>query len=471
MNKKNLPVIIFLAFFMVVILLFLFINFWNSDRSIHDNYLNNGVLLNKNIKSSTLNWLGNWYKENEREQLLKEAVTKFEFTHPGIDINLKFPEEIIGDRSPNDMGKLIANMIKTGKYSWDIVWIDADIYNVVASELNDTKWGEKFLVNLEDVPGFLESQKSFLLKDPVYRNQTGGIIVSPFLEGFYMTIWYNSDVARMAGIEIKKSGMLFDDLLMYVAKLQNYNKMTNSNIAPFYEASDWPTLDILFQQLVKSEFDNNEEVKYNILTKDKLLALKKTLVSFEKLSQYDPLIKDFNHNKWSKTMDLILNDKALFYISGTWMHSLWMSLDTLKTKKMIPAELPVFRETNYYLGGYKPTFAILKNAPNWQAGIDLLKLFSTPEVADTWVRYTYDPTGIKGDHFASELYDNKNCTFQEAMFKKYGTNIHYSNDVSYLLGDENKMLTSTLEEELIKILTKQATADEAYQNLINKLNK
>ncbi len=116
-----------------------------------------------------LNWMGHWLSDHDRETLVREVAQDFELMNPDIDVNIKYPHQIMGVRSREEVGKYIARMITTGDMEWDIVWIDDVIYQCTAEELGDPGWGEKYLVNFENVDGFKETQKSFIIDDPVYR--------------------------------------------------------------------------------------------------------------------------------------------------------------------------------------------------------------------------------------------------------------------------------------------------------------
>jgi hypothetical protein len=55
-----------------------------------------------------LNWMGHWLGEHDREVLVREVAQDFELLNPDININLKFPGQIMGYRSPAVAGKFIA---------------------------------------------------------------------------------------------------------------------------------------------------------------------------------------------------------------------------------------------------------------------------------------------------------------------------------------------------------------------------
>jgi ABC-type glycerol-3-phosphate transport system substrate-binding protein len=416
-----------------------------------------------------LNWMGHWLYEDKRETLVRQVAQEFAFLNQDIDINLKFPQEIMGVRSKPLVGEYIADMIRTGNIEWDIVWMDDHIYQLVAEELGDPAWGVKHLVNFETVDGFQASQKLFIINDSIYRAQTGGILVGPYIEGYCYALYYNAEVAQAMGIDIKAQDMTFDDVLGYVQAVYAYNQEHDTHIAAFYEAQDWTTLEILFQNLVKSEIKDFEQAKAEVLTETKRQALFKALQAFETLGQYDPLIHSHTDNIWFDTRHLVLENQALFYVNGTWMYSHWRGIDTEAMTKMVPVELPSFNRVSYYLGGYVPTWAVLQNAPHREQAIRLVMFWSTPEVAEMWVRYTKNPTGIRGNVAIAEMGTDAFEQFQQLITDKYGANVHYAADVGYLLGQGNKYLTQAVNAELRQLLTQQTTAQEAYQRIMSQV--
>ena len=416
-----------------------------------------------------LNWMGHWLTDHDRETLLREIFQDFKLRNPDIDVNLKYPHQIMGFRSREKTGKYIAQMITSGNFEWDIVWMDDVIYQFVAEELNDSRWGEKYLVSFEDVEGFNQTQKSFIIDDPVFRKQTGGIIVGPHIEGYYYVIYYNKDVAEKIGIEVKQYGMTFNELLMYVRKVEEYNQRNNASIAAFYESKNYITTELLFQNLFKSELGNFNEAKEEIGSAKKNEALLKTFQAFEALGKYDPLIDSHRNNIWYQTRNLVLDDECLFYVNGIWMYSHWMSMDEKKTKKLFPVELPVFQEADYYLGGYIPSWAVMKDAPNKEEGIKLLMFWSRPQVAEKWIRYAKAPTGLVGNITISDIGDEQFEKFQAKLTDKYGGNIHYSANAGYIFGKENRLLQKNINEKLIQLLTGEITAQNAYDKIMEEI--
>ncbi|MBW2167257.1 MAG: carbohydrate ABC transporter substrate-binding protein [Deltaproteobacteria bacterium] len=416
-----------------------------------------------------LNWIGHWLGDHDREALVWEVATNFELRNPDVEINLKFPQQIIGVRSKPEQAKFIAELIRTGNTGWDIIWLDDFSYQYTSKELGDPKWGEKYLVNFEEVAGFKETQKSFIINDPVYREQTGGTIVGPYIEGYYYALYYNQSIAKEIGIEIKQYGMFFGDLLRYVKAVQKYNKKHGTDIAVFYEAKDWTTVEILFQNLYKSELKDFKKVKEKIGSKQKNTALLKTFKAFEELGKYNPLMSSYKENVWYQTRHFMLKDKCLFFVNGVWMYNHWMSMDEEKIKKITPAELPVFQKVDYYLGGFIPTWAVMKDAPNREEAIKLLMFWSRPQVAEKWVRYTKAPTGLVGDISVAGSGDTQFDKFQAKITEKYNGNIHYSADAGYILGEKNQLLQQDINKKLLQLLDGNITAQQAYDEIMKEV--
>ncbi|MBI9085546.1 MAG: carbohydrate ABC transporter substrate-binding protein [Desulfobacterales bacterium] len=418
-----------------------------------------------------LNWIGHWLNEHDREVIVRDVAKEFAIKNLDIDLNLKFPQNIRGYRSKRDVAKLYVEMTKTGNYDWDVIWLDDQIYQYVADELKDPYWGPKYLVDFGQLPGFKDTQKGFIFDNPIWAAQTGGIIVGPMLEGYYHAIFFNKDVADKMGIEIKEMGMTFDDLLGYVKAVDNYNKKTETDIAAFYESSDWTCQEILFQRLLKSEIGDFKKSLENKGSAEKNAAFKKTLEAFEKLGKYKPLIKNYQENIWFQTRHIPLNDEVLFYVNGIWMYNHWMSADETKADKMIPAELPVFKEVDFYQGGYIPTWAVWQDAPHKKEGIKLLEFWSRPHVAEKWARYTNAPTGVKGQATTGRESSHPFSVWQKKITEKYSGNIYYIPSTAYIFGKEerNELLLNDVKEEILKLLDGETTAQEAYDRIMTKV--
>jgi len=139
-----------------------------------------------------------------------------------------------------------------------------------------------------------------------------------------------------------------------------------------------------------------------------------------------------------------------------------MDIDEAKTMKMVPAELPVFTPTDFYMGSYTPQFAVLKNAPHRDAAVRLLQFWCKPKVAEKWVRYTKAPTGLRGNLSTSDVANDQFERFQERVNTTYEGRLYFSDDVGFILGEENKLLGHFVNEQVIRLLAGETTAQQAY---------
>ncbi|MBC2704614.1 ABC transporter substrate-binding protein [Desulfobacula sp.] len=416
-----------------------------------------------------LNWIGHWLLEYGRETLVQEVAQDFELMNPDIDINLKYPQHIMGLRGKQEMAKYIVKMIETGDIKWDVVWLDDRIYQYVAEELRDPHWGQKHLVNFEEVDGFKQTQKSFIIDNPIYREQTGGIIIGPYIEGFYFLMYYNKDVAENMDIEVKHADMTYDDLLSYLKAVDQYNKKHDTNIRALYECNDFLSSETLFQSLFKSELGNFDMAKEGVGSNKKNAALLKTFQAFEEMGRYIPLLDSHTSSPWFQTRHYPLEGKCLFDVRGAWMYSHWMGIDKEKTAKMVPVELPVFQKVDYYLGSFIQAWAVMKDGANKEEAIKLLMFWSRPQVAEKWVRYAKAPTGLVGNISSSDIGDDPFDQFITRITDKYGSNVHYSANAGYILGKKNRLLQQNINEKLLQLLDKNITAQQAYDEIMKEV--
>jgi len=408
-------------------------------------------------KTKKVNWIGHWQNEGKREDLVKEVARLFEFENQHVEVNLKFHNELLSNGDKEAMADEIVSIIQSNNYRWDVIWLDDIIYQMVTDKLYDSEWGKKYLVDFSKFDWFIKSQKDFIISDNYYRNLSGGILPGPFIEGYYYALWFNKELADKLNIEVKNKNMTADDLINYARQLNQYNITNNQKIPLLFECGNWKVTHILFQNLFFSEFNQNGGNRND--------ALKKALKYFENLSKFNPLIENYDELSWSTTQNYPLDEKCFFYIQGTWMYTLWTPIDNEKTKKMYPAELPVFNTSNTYPGGYIPTFAVFKNAPNKEIAIDLFKYWSSPQIAEKWVSYAKNPTGIKGAMVKSTFGMDQFEEFQAYISEKYKQNVRFYPEPSYALGKVSGMDKANFENTIAALLAGKVSADEAYNRL------
>jgi ABC-type glycerol-3-phosphate transport system substrate-binding protein len=412
-----------------------------------------------------LNWMARWKGEHDRETFVREVAREFEFLNPDIALNFKFHQDV-GLPTEKAVAPAIVDMIKTGNIRWDVVPFNTGTYRDVAQLLGDPHWGHKYLVDFTEIDWFARTQKPFITENPMYRAPFDGMLVGPYIEGFYCMLWYNKDVADRVGLTIDPHAVTIDDLTGYVRAVYDYNQTHGTNIVAIHEAKDWRTTEYLFRHLFASAVGDLDELKERTASESKRAALLRTFQALERLGQYAALGDSYNDNVWWDTRRCVLDGRALFFVNGSWMYSHWMDIDEAKTMKMMPAELPVFQPVNFYIGSYTPEFAIMKASPNREAAIRLFKFWSQPKVAEKWVRYAKAPTGLRGHLTESDVADDQFERFQRQMNDKYHGNLYFSDDVGFILGEQNKLLTSLVNEKVVELLAGTTTAQEAYDAIM-----
>lgn len=473
--KKSNPLFIFLSLGILIITI-LIIGYFKFFPNAGETKINRlGTPKTNSKETKTINMQGHWKGEDLRENFVTETVKDFETRNPNDKVNIKWNLDFPGGRE----GALQAtiNQIKTGKIDWDVIWLEPFYYQQIADALNDQNWAKNNLVDFETVPRFKESQKSFILSDPQYRNHMNGMITGPYIEGFYQPFFYNKDLADKIGLKIKDQGMTFNDLLGYFQQISDYNKKNGTNIPILYESGDakggigyGPSTWNIFQSLFRSEFSNLDDIKKTEPSSTKLAAVKKVLNSLEQLGKYKPLIKDYEGLDWFGTRYYVLEDKAVFTAAGaSWMYSHWRGIDKIKTMKMVPVEMPVYQEVNHYMGGYNPMFAVMKNSSVKEEAVNLLMSFSTPNVAEKWVRYAKGPSGIKGNISQSGNVSKNADQFDKFISyitDKYGGNVFDSKTVDYVLGAKYKDLTTKFCQNLVAVINGKISANTAYAKIL-----
>ncbi|NJK87328.1 MAG: hypothetical protein HC906_16435 [Bacteroidales bacterium] len=79
--------------------------------------------------------MGHWYGEDKREIFLREIISDYCEANPETYVNLKFNHEIIEKRSKFGTAWMISEMIMTGNIKWDVIWLDANIYQFCSETL------------------------------------------------------------------------------------------------------------------------------------------------------------------------------------------------------------------------------------------------------------------------------------------------------------------------------------------------
>lgn len=354
-----------------------------------------------------LRWMGHWKGEGGREKLVHEVRDEFQFLHPDIDLEFTFAKDFFQKKNQTVAAAYIAEMIRSGELEWDVIWLDPLIYGLVAKQLGDRNWGRKHLVDFFEVPGFKKTQKAFLFNDKALQQFTGDILTGSYIEGFFFSVWYNKLLADQLGLEIREEGMTAEELLGYVKAVHTHNQTAKEPVSAFLNVDYSGTLQRLYLSLLFSAIGSNVPDAG---------AYDRTDAFFVQLEEFNPLGDHTMFTNWTDAAHYMLEDnRALFYFGATWRYSTFESACPEKLGNLRLAQIPSFDGKGRAVGGYIPSWAVLKNAPGREAGIELMRFWSRPPIAQKWVRYTKCPTGLRGDLYDSTFGQDIHAGYQRKL--------------------------------------------------------
>jgi ABC-type glycerol-3-phosphate transport system substrate-binding protein len=414
------------------------------------------VFARNNEPAPPLRWMGHWKDEGLREKLVLDVLDDFRFENQDIQVQFAFAADVLPEKSIAAEAALITEMIRSGKIIWDVVWLDDSIYQSVAAELNDPDWGRKHLVDFAEIPGFKETHKPFLVESADCHKRTGGVFAGPYIEGFFYALWYNTRVADKLGLHIREEEMSADDLLGYVQQVDEYNRTADVPVSPFVDFKHSGSFGRLAYNLFLSASTENDPEKDR-------QVVRQVLNTFEKLGQLHPVLYRNPDDNWQNAARLLMDDKALFLIEPTWRYNTLQADFPQLLDKMRLAQLPGFQKQRYYVGGFMPVWAVMKNSPNRVEAIRLMQFWSKPEIAEKWVRYTKNPTGLAGNLY-DPIYGND--PFAEYQ-RKLVLNRSIRPDV-YVLNPGECAISAMLIKCLNPLLRGELTAETAYRSLKEK---
>ena len=428
-------------------------------------------------QTKQLNWIGHWKGEGKRGELLEEVKKEFEFLYPDVQVNLLYNRDLTteGDSYKWKSAHSIVEMIKTGNIKWDVVYLDLIVYNYVAELLDDPLWGMKHLVDFSTLPAFTTTQKAFIFTDPYYKEQTGGLLVGPYIEGYFFFFCENKELAKKTGINMRKRHMTVDNLLLYAKQLSEYNEKNNTS-TPLIWLGAWNRLESLFFNIFRSHFDDPQAAIEQSFNKEKEKAFLETLIVFEKLSQYQPIINDnWKSIGWDGLKTGFLEGKGLLITGGSFMYNNFKMYGPEKFTIVRPVEYPVVKKSQGLVGNYTTAFAVMKNSPHKKAAIDLLMLWSEPKIAEKWVSYTRNPTGIKG-HLNEPAFKATN----EEEFSQFVTEMteqyshlpmrHFQKPV-FVFGKDSPVNATEFRENLALILQGKQKAKDYFDDVMKRFNQ
>lgn len=222
-------------------------------------------------------------------------------------------------------------------------------------------------------------------------------MVGPYIEGEYTVLWLNRDLAATLGLSLPERRATWDDLVRVAEGLQQARAAGRTSAYLLSESGDWLTSQYLFQALVFSRLGSVTEALRSDRSQTRIAAVREAVEAFARLGHCQPLLPEHRQALWIDTRRLPLDDRVLCFVAGTWMYSHWRGMDPKRMQRMVPIQLPVLQPVDHALGGYIPTWAVLQRAPGRAAGIALLRHWASRDVAERWVAYTKNPTGLRGD--------------------------------------------------------------------------
>lgn len=339
----------------------------------------------------TLRWMGHWKNEGFREQLVQETLEDFRFVHQDIDVLFEFATDLLPEKSQISQASNIVNMIQSDSLQWDVIWLDPYIYTEVSRQLEDPLWGQKYLFDFWDVPAIRDAHRPELLHSPTFCQSTAGILTGPYIEGFLYCMWYNTETAAKLGLRIPEEEMTFDQLIHSLQRIHEYNQSASEPIFAFTKFRQGGSMARLAHNLLLSILPDNP-------TADEIhSAQKQTLEAIEQISTLCPQQEDA---PWEDAIEQLAANQSLFLIDSTWRYNALRQYSKALTAKIRPAQVPGFQKQTHYCGGFIPAWALLKDSPALEAGIELMKFWCRPTVTEKWVRGTKNPSGIIGS-----LYD------------------------------------------------------------------
>jgi len=126
------------------------------------------------------------------------------------------------------------------------------------------------------------------------------------------------------------------------------------------------------------------------------------------------------------------------------------------------------KEVTHHSGSFIPTWAVMKDAPNKEEAIKLLMFWSRARIAEKWVCYAKAPTGLAGNISLSDISEDHFARFITKTTDKYGSNVHYSDNAGYILGEKNQLLQQDINKKL-QLLDGNITAQQAYDGIMKEV--
>lgn len=405
-----------------------------------------------------LRWLGLWNGKPWKEQFEREMAREFAFLHPEVKVELLYYDNF----SDAECARLIADMIETSNYCYDVVWSSSKVSAHVKRLIGDKHWEYRHLVDFLEVDGFRETQLPFIIE------HASGPLTGPCIEGQFFVSWYNTKLAKQVGLEVPAGPVLsIETLLAHAKQLHVYNQTAETPVFLIQDYSRATCSARLFKSLLTSLIiDQNGEVPIDLNQTQRNTILLKTLSALEELARYDALNPASETATREQSLDLMLSDRALLYFDSTSTYNEFRESSHAKgLNNMQLFNLPSFSTPKHSLGSYSSSWAVMNNSPNRDIAIELLKFWSRPEVAEKWVRNTKSPSGLNGNLYNPNYSDDTLGQYQEAMTKQNYRYIYAPRKVINSFWPRSLLSGSEFHRKVQAILAGERTAQEIYNEI------
>ncbi|QHI70637.1 ABC transporter substrate-binding protein [Tichowtungia aerotolerans] len=357
-----------------------------------------------------LRWEGHWKGEGLREQLVVEVLEDFRYLHQDIDVQFSFAKDVLPEKTQDHQSRFIADMIRSGTNSWDVIWLDSVIYQKVSVLLDDPLWGKKHLMDFSPVRKIRDAHRPELLQSPDFCESTGGLLTGPYIEGFLYCTWYNAELAGQLGLNIKKEEMSLEDLLEYLRCVNAFNTSADQPISAFADFSRSGSFARLTHNLFLS---TNPDLSSPASVSN---SLKEILYALEAIGRQNP-VQHQKNLQWEDAARLLAENRALFLFDSTWRYSAFQAFSPDLTKKLRLAQMPGIQKQKFYCGGFMPAWAVMKNSPAKEAATQLMEFWSKPEIVEKWTRYSKMPSGMVGSLYDPEYGNDSFAAFQRTLMQ------------------------------------------------------
>jgi ABC-type glycerol-3-phosphate transport system substrate-binding protein len=366
-------------------------------------------------EQTELKWLGQWFGEGKKEDLVREMARDFSFLNQDVNLELQFAFEMAKIDSFADPFRSVADSIiswiQNDRWPFDIFVCDKWFYAEIAGLINDEDWGPKHLLDFKDEDWFIESHKDYVLNSNEYVGSFGGIAPGAFIEGAWDLLYVSSEVENKLGIKVKDYNMSIDDFIEYAKIVHQHNQTNDEKITLC--ATNYQAITQVLNQVIMSEIGNTD---YASAT-EQISALNKVYKKLEELAKYKPTEQ---YHEYSSDREL-KHDKTLFHLHSTWVTLFWQRSNPEGEKLMRPCEFPSMpdKAAHSYSGTYNAIFAIPKNAKNRDDAVRLMQYMSSVDIAEKWENYSKCPTGLNSRMSFSEFGNDDFSNFSKHMSEKY----------------------------------------------------